>query len=150
MPSPDRPETYEYMEDLPSEGQPDAQHLIAVLLDRIWIVALCVVVASLAAAVYVRRDPKIYQATATVQVEQQESKVLSKIEQVTQEDLRSDQVLNTIVQKLRSRPLLAQVLVSNRLDQDANFVGKFEGPPPDKEVLQEVLVSRLEGMVKTA
>jgi succinoglycan biosynthesis transport protein ExoP len=149
MPLPERPDTPEYLDELPAEGQPDAQHLIQVLLDRIWIVALCVVVASLAAAIYVRRAPRIYQATATVQVEQQEQKVM-KIEAVMQEDLRSEQVLNTIVQKLRSRPLLAQVLESNRLDQNPAFVGKFEGPPPEKDALKEALVGRLEGMVKTS
>lgn len=147
MPYPDRPDAPDYADESSPSGQPDAQHLIQVLLDRLWIIALCVVVASLAAAVYLRRAPRIYQATATVQVEQQEQKVMSKIETVMQEDLKSDQVLNTIVQKLRSRPLLEQVLETNRLDRDPAFLGPppQEGPPPDREAL----VGRLEGMVKT-
>jgi succinoglycan biosynthesis transport protein ExoP len=145
MPAPERLDTPEYLDDLPPENQPDAQHLIQVLLDRLWIIALCVVIASLVAAVYVRRAPRIYQATATVQIEQQEQKAL-KIEQVMQEDLRSESAINTIVQKLRSRPLLALVLESNGLETNATFLGDYEGPKPDKESL----VSRLEGMVKTS
>jgi len=146
MALPDRPETPEYLEESSPDAQPDAQRLLQVLLDRLWIVALCVVVASLAAAVYVRRAPRIYLATATVQVEQQEQKVMKNIEQVMQEDLRSDSAINTIVQKLRSRPLLAQVLESNRLAQNPAFLGESEGPPPD----QDSLLNRLEGMVKTS
>jgi capsular exopolysaccharide synthesis family protein len=146
MPSPDRPDAPEYLDESAAETQPDAHHLMQVLLDRIWIIALCVVVASLAAAVYLRRAPRIYQATATVQVEQQEQKVMSKLEPVMQEDLKSDQVLNTIVQKLRSRPLLEQVLESNRLDLNPAFLGPLEDPPPDKEAL----VRRLDLMVKTS
>lgn len=146
MPAPDRPDYPDYTEESSQDGQADVQHLFQVLLDRLWIVALCVVIASLAAAIYVRRAPRIYQSTATVQVEQQENKVMAKIETVVQEDLRTDAAMNTIVQKLRSRPLLAQVLETNRLDQDPEFIGKYEGAPPDKEAL----ISRLENMVKTS
>lgn len=145
MPAPERPESPEYLDEYSSDNQPDAQHLIQVLLDRLWIVALFVVVASLAAAIYTRRAPRIYEATATVQIEQHEQRVM-KIDQVMQEDLRSESVINTIVQKLRSRPLLALVIASNRLDQHPLFMGPPEGPPPDPEAL----ISRLSSMVKTS
>lgn len=144
MPANERPEVPDYGENLAASGQPDAHHLIQVLLDRLWIVALCVVLTSLGAAIYVRRAPRIYQASATVQVENQEQRALN-IPQMMQEDLKSEQVLNTIVQKLRSRPLLANVLETNRLDRNPSFLGPVEGPQPDKEAL----VTKLEGMVKT-
>ena len=144
MPPSERPDAPEYQDESPSDQQADFHNLIQMLLDRIWLIAICVVVAGLAAAAYVRQAPRIYVATATVQVEQQEQKVI-KVEQVMQEDLRSLEVLNTMVQKLRSRPLLAAVLETNRLDQDPLFVGPTEEPPPSREAL----IAKLEKMVTT-
>jgi capsular exopolysaccharide synthesis family protein len=144
MPSPNRPDAPEYLDESPPDQQADFHNLIQVLLDRIWLIALCMVVAGLAAAAYLRRAPRIYMASATVQVEQQDQKVI-KVEQVMQEDLKSLEVLNTMVQKLRSRPLLESVLETNRLDQNPFFLGPKEDPTPSRAVL----VSRLEEMVKT-
>jgi capsular exopolysaccharide synthesis family protein len=144
MAAPDYPVTPDYPEESSSEPQADLHHLFQAVLDRIWILALCVVLTSLAAAVYLRRAPRIYQATATVQVEAEAQKVLN-IQQVMQEELRSEASVNTIVQKLRSRPLLAQVMATNRLDQNPAFVGPVEDPPPDAGAL----LKRLEQMVTT-
>lgn len=144
MPSPERPDPPEYLEESSADQQADFHNLIQVLLDRIWLIAICVVVAGLAAAAYVRRAPRIYSATATVQVESQEQKVI-KVEQVMQEDLRSLEVLNTMVQKLRSRPLLAAVLETNRLYENPLFLGEAQDPPPSRDAL----ISKLEGMVTT-
>ena len=144
MPPSERPDAPEYLDESSSDQQADFHNLIQVLLDRIWLIAICVVVASLAAAAYVRRAPRIYVATSTVQVEQQEQKVI-KVEQVMQEDLRSLEVLNTMVQKLRSRPLLEAVLETNRLEQNPLFVGPTQDPAPSRESL----VSKLEKMVTT-
>ena len=114
MALPDQRDTPDYPEDGSAAPQADLYLLVQAVLDRIWIIALCVVLASLAAAAYLRRAPRIYQAVATVQVEAEAQKVLN-IQQVMQEELRSDSAVNTIVQKLRSRPLLEQVLLTNQL-----------------------------------
>lgn len=63
-----------------------------------------------------------------------------------QEELRSEVSVNTMVQKLRCRPLLARVLAAEHLAEDPAFRDPTEKPAPD----QAVLLSRLEGMVTTS
>jgi len=92
----------------------DLQALGRLLLDKSWLIVTCLVVAFLAAAFYVERTPRIYTATTTVQVEQEDAKVV-KAEQVVSEDMRGLEVLNTVAQKLCNTALLEQVLDTNRL-----------------------------------
>src|SRR2546425_724614 len=87
---------------------------IGLILDNAWLLALSVVLAIVAAAVYVQRATRIYEATTTLQVEQEEQKVV-KVEQVLKEDLRGLEILNTIAQKLRGRTLMERALVAKKI-----------------------------------
>ncbi|MCX6000850.1 MAG: Wzz/FepE/Etk N-terminal domain-containing protein, partial [Chloroflexi bacterium] len=106
---------------------------------------LCVVFASLGAAYYYKNVPRIYLATAILQVEQEVQRVV-KIEQVVNEDLRGKEMLNTIAQKFCSRPLLERVVETNMLAKDPEFVVPLQGQIIDKEVL----ITKLEGMVQSS
>ena len=53
------------------EAATDLRSLFDTLAERAWIIGLCVVVALLGAAYYAKRAPRSYEATATVQVEQE-------------------------------------------------------------------------------
>ncbi len=88
--------------------------LIRFLIDKGWLILTCLVLAVIAAAIYVQRATRIYEAVATVQVEQEEQKVV-KVEQVRSEDLRTLDMMNTIAQKLCSPALVEQVLQTNNL-----------------------------------
>ncbi len=88
--------------------------LIRFLIDKGWLILTCLVLAVIAAAIYVQRATRIYEAVATVQVQQEAQKVV-KVEQVRSEDLRALDMLNTIAQKLCSPALLEQVLETNHL-----------------------------------
>src|SRR5437773_1357554 len=101
----------------------DVRALLHTLLEKIWIIVLCVVVAGFLTAVHVLRSPKIYAANVVVEVQQQEEKVMTKVEKVQQEDLRGLEVLRTIEQTLQSRTLLERVLETNNLARDPAFVG---------------------------
>ena len=92
----------------------DLHGIIRLLLDKSWLIVSCVVLAVIFAAIYVQRAPRIYEATTTVQVEQEEQKVI-KVEQVVSEDLRGLEILNTIAQKLRNLGLLEEVLEANNM-----------------------------------
>jgi capsular exopolysaccharide synthesis family protein len=126
----------------------ELKDLINKLLDRAWLVSLCVIVALLAAAVYYKRAPRIYQATATAQVEQEEQRVV-KVEQIVKEDLRTVEVLNTIVQKLRSQPLLELVLQTNGITDAATLFGR-KPQTNDSAMSSDQLVGAFSGMVKTS
>jgi capsular exopolysaccharide synthesis family protein len=121
----------------------DWSAMFGVLMDRAWILGLFVILALSAAAYYAKSAPRIYEATATVQVEQEEQHPL-KIEQLGKEDLRALEIMNTIVQKLSSRPLLERVLVTNGLANPPHLTGSPEKPPPTREQL----LAGLAGMVK--
>ena len=104
-------------------GGLDFRALIHTLLDKIWIILLCVVVAGFLTGAHIMRSPKIYAARVILQVEQQEQKILKGVEKIQQEDLRSLEVLRTIEQVLKSRSLLERVLETNNLATDLAFVG---------------------------
>src|SRR5665213_3063309 len=72
----------------------DFHGIIRLVLDKSWLIVSCVVLAVIAASVYVERAPRIYEATTTVEVEQEDAKVV-KAEQVVSEDMRGLDILNT-------------------------------------------------------
>ena len=92
----------------------DLHGLLRLVLEKAWLIVSCLVLAVVAVAVYVERAPRIYDATTTVQVEQEDAKVV-KVEQVVSEDMRSLEVLNTVAQKLVNGALLERVLDTNNL-----------------------------------
>jgi capsular exopolysaccharide synthesis family protein len=107
--------------DLPSPQGPsasgttaDLHGVIRLVLDKSWLIVSCVVLAVIAAAVYVQRAPRVYEASTTVQVEQEDAKIV-KAEHVVSEDLRGLDILNTVAQKLGNPSLLQQVLETNHL-----------------------------------
>jgi polysaccharide biosynthesis transport protein len=92
----------------------DMNAIMRLLLGKGWLIVSCVVLALIGAAVYVQRAPRVYEATTTVQVEQEDAKIV-KAEQVVSEDMRGLDILNTVAQKLCNAALLQQVLETNRL-----------------------------------
>ena len=92
----------------------DLHGLLRLVLEKAWLIVSCLVLAVVAVAFYVQRTPRIYQATTTVQVQQEDAKVV-KVEQVVSEDMRSLEILNTVAQKLVNTALLEKVLDANNL-----------------------------------
>jgi len=122
----------------------DFHGIIRLVLDKSWLIVSCVVLAVIAASVYVERAPRIYEATTTVEVEQEDAKVV-KAEQVVSEDMRGLDILNTVAQKLENAALLQQVLETNHL------------LPPEEMVVsngvqmltRDQVLKQFEGNVKT-
>jgi succinoglycan biosynthesis transport protein ExoP len=90
-------------------------------VERIWIVALCVLAGLFVALGYLARTPKLYQGHAVLEVEFQDPTL------VTTEDsaarmrsmfLASQEALRTIEQNLTNQTLLARVVRSEGLAQD--------------------------------
>jgi len=92
----------------------DWHGIIRVLRYKSWLIISCVLLAAIAAIVYLKSAPRIYEAVTTVQVEQEDAKIV-KAEQVVSADMRGLDILNTIVQKLCNSALLQQVLETNHL-----------------------------------
>lgn len=113
------------------------QNLYHVLLDKLWLIAIFLVIALLLAAGYLQLAPRLFSSTATLQVEQGDQKVIA-IQKVQQEDLRGLEVLRTIEQVLKSRELLDRVITANGLDKDPRFVSP-DLPAPSREQLADAL-----------
>src|SRR5258708_12989115 len=82
----------------------DFAHLYHLLLRKSWLIILCIVLTLLAAIAYLTWTPKIYESRATIQVEQEASKII-KIEDINPEDFRSSKALKTLTKPLLTNPL---------------------------------------------
>ncbi|MCX8155518.1 MAG: polysaccharide biosynthesis tyrosine autokinase [Verrucomicrobiae bacterium] len=139
---PSQPLHYLPPPDITAPESPSELRTIAgILVDKLWLIILCVVIALVVAAYQLKNSPRLYQAVATVQVEQEEKKAV-KVDPIVREDLRSSETLNTIVQKFKSRALLERVVETNRLAQNPAFV------PQDGSVTRDEVVARLGALTR--
>jgi len=145
MPSPDLNSSLDYPEMQTTEPGQDIRTVFVFIREKSWIIALCIAVSIIAAAIYLKKAPKVYEATATVQVEQEEQKIV-KVEQVIQEDLKSQEILNTIVQKFKNRQLLERVLESNKMFAAVGTIPPGSTTP----ITRDSIIARFDGNVKTS
>jgi len=127
----------------PGDYAADLRRTWHALVERAWIITLCLIVFLAVGVVYLRQVPVLYSATATIAVEQDQQRFL-KLENSSYqlEDLQSLDFLQTIAQSLKARPLLERVAESNNLAADKTFLA-WTNEPPGRDQLAQVL----EGMV---
>jgi capsular exopolysaccharide synthesis family protein len=111
---------YVVAEDMPADYSADVRRTWHALIERAWIVPLCLVISLALGFAYLRRAPVLYSATATLQVQQDQAPVF-KLDNVQFQDLQALDFLQTIAQTLKTRPLLARVAESNHLAADPRF-----------------------------
>ena len=114
----------------------DFKRLYHTLLERLWLVAICIVLSVIVTAGYIRRQPTLYVANAVVQIEQEEARVV-KVDKFQTEDLRWMDALRTIEQTLKSRTVLERVVETLNLTKDLSFLSTSN--EPTKEQLAGVL-----------
>ncbi|MBI5387452.1 MAG: polysaccharide biosynthesis tyrosine autokinase [Verrucomicrobia bacterium] len=120
---------------LPAHGL-DLRTLLHVLIEKAWVILLFMVIAVLLATGYISRAPILYSSTATLEVEQQEQKIIRIEKGYSQEgDLRSLDVLQTIAQTLKSRAMLERVIDTNNLASDPRFVGLMKEAPTRERIV---------------
>lgn len=98
----------------------DFQEILHIVLEKAWLIVLCLLVAGFIAAAYILHTPPTYEAHAVLQVEQAAPKVL-KIEDVNQQDLGASDALMTMVANLTSRSMLLRVVETAKLAEDKTF-----------------------------
>src|SRR5437016_89619 len=99
------------------------------LLERIWIVALCLLAGLFVALGYLGRTPKTYQSHAVLEVDFQEPTFVAGDDnpmRMRSMFLASQEALRTIEQNLTNRQMLARVIRSEGLAEDggAALLGK--------------------------
>src|SRR5437773_8558456 len=91
------------------------------LVERIWIVVICVLAGLFLALGYLARTPKLYQGHTVLEVEFQEPSFVPTADYTTRTRsafLASQDGLRTIEQNLTNQTLLARVVRSEGLAQD--------------------------------
>lgn len=113
------------------------------VLERSWIVALCLVVCLAAGAAYLFRAPVLYSSTATIQVEQAQQRIFKENSQL--ENLQALDFLQTVVQSLKARPLLERVAESNNLAANPKFLVRADdtGENPIMKALDRAVTIKL-------
>ena len=99
----------------------DFRRLWHSLIEKIWIVALCVLAGLFLALGYLARTPKFYQGHTVLEVEFQEPRVVPAEESASRMGsmfLASQEAMRTIEQNLTNETLLARVIRSEGLAED--------------------------------
>lgn len=98
----------------------DIDALCEVLRRGMWRIAACTFIGTALACAYVATQPDVFEATAAVQVDEQNPSVLD-IPDVNKEDFRLPENLKTVEQQLCTRSLIWRVIQANKFDQTPGF-----------------------------
>ena len=123
--------------DEQSQSSFDFRIFTYTLLEKSWVILICLAAAAFWTLGYLQRAPILFSSTATLQVEQDDEKVVN-IQAIRQEDTRSQEVLRTIEQNLQSRAILERTVDLAKLGEDARFVST-QGERPSRESLAGAL-----------
>ena len=105
--------------------------ILHLLLSKTWLIVFFAVLSLLAAGIYLKRAPQLYQSRALVAVEDGTPRI-SNVQDFDagnrgEQDINLDATLKTIEQELTSNTLLLEVVKANGLDKDSSLA------PPKKD-----------------
>jgi succinoglycan biosynthesis transport protein ExoP len=96
---------------------------------RLWMVILCVVLGGIGAAIYMNGQRQTFQARSVLFIEQEQSRVLEKVQSVREEQILSLDMINTVVDLLRSFPFAERVATRLKLNADPRFLAGLTEKP---------------------
>ncbi len=96
------------------------QEVLAALLENAWIIALFILIGIVAGFSYIQKSLRVYESVVVLYIEPPKNVV--NIQEVTQEDSRSYEAMQNMLQLIRSKPLLLRVAQSANLGKDAAFL----------------------------
>src|SRR4051794_33258439 len=109
----------------PDAGEPvntfNGRQLFHALIEKWWLILILAGATGLLGYIYAHRMPTNYLAKVVLQVDQAEQKLIS-IEEVTPQDLRASEVVNTIIQGIKNSSVLQRVVRSNHLASEPLFL----------------------------
>jgi uncharacterized protein involved in exopolysaccharide biosynthesis len=108
----------------------DPRALLWALREKAWLIGAITAVALLAGFIYLSRTERIYSATTTIEVEQEQPS-LTKDEGQRIEGATGDAILKTIEQNLTSPALRLRIGRNEELARDPDFLPDVEQPISD-------------------
>ena len=134
------------MTDLDDDEHPmDLHGLLDTLWRRWWLLVLAAILAGAAVWGYTRNLPELYQSAAVIEIATQPQKAIA-LREDSQSDLQNPEVVETIIEKFKSRALMERVNKALGLATDASFLGYV----PTKPASDDLVIARLFGGSKAA
>ncbi len=100
----------------------DWRHYLHIILERWWLVCLFLLLGGILSAFLISREQSLYATRAVLFIEQQKEQVLDRVKSVREDEVRSIDMINTIVETLNSYPMADRVSKRLELAADPGFV----------------------------
>ena len=137
----------------PGNAEPfDWRHYLHVILERWWLVCLALLLGAILSVFLISREKTLYGARSVLFIEQQREQVLSeRVQTVRDEEIRSIDMINTIVETLNSYPMALRVAKRLELANDPGFIEASDwNKDKDGEMTPNAAAGSLGGMVKSS
>lgn len=119
-------------------GHRTIQDYLLILRERIWYIVVVFLVVFSSALVYTISEPKIYQATATVQIFRRDPTVM-QVQQVMDTEMRSAEDINTQIKVIESGTIIQRVATRLTGPDLAAFLAPYEKPNADISIVADLL-----------
>ena len=129
----------------------DWRHYLHVIFEKWWIVTLCLLLGGILSAFLISREQTLYAARSVLFIEQQKEQVLDRMKSVREDEVRSIDMINTIVETLNSYPMAERVAKRLELAADPAFaVATGWNKEKDGEMTPMAAAGFLPGLVKAS
>ncbi len=130
----------------------DWRHYLHVVLERWWIVCLALLLGAILSIFLISREKTLYGARAVLFIEQQREQVLNdRMQAVRDDEIRSIDMINTIVETLNSYPMAERVARRLELASDPAFIKVIDwDTAEDGELTPGAAAGALPGLVQSA
>lgn len=126
----------------------DYRQFVHYLLEKSWVVVLCLLAGTFLAVGYLYRTPPLYQSRSVLEVDVQAQRI-APVEGIETMNFQSQEQLRTIEQNLRTRSLMERVVLANDLGNNPAFLPLPEnGQPYSPESLANVLLRMVNPAVR--
>ena len=127
----------------------DVRRYYHLVLRNLWLIGLIVVVTLVGAVAWLVRQPKEYGSRVVIQVEQEEQRILSKVEELQPQHMTSEDYLNTIVQSMTNQTLMLRVAKEVGLYQDPKlFPPRPDGKPYSDSAIAKAVRKRVSAALR--
>ena len=130
----------------------DWRHYLHIIVEKWWIVCLCLLLGAILSIFLISREKSLYGARAVLFIEQKKEQILNdRLQTVRDDEVRSIDMINTIVETLNSYPMALRVAKRLELAKDKAFVEASDwNTEKDGEMTPNAAAGVLSGMVKSA
>ncbi len=121
-----RPSASNLRRGQPQEESLDWRALLIALREKLWIVIVATAIGGLAGWSYLKRCKPVYEARATLEVEDKQRVV--KFEEVSTDEVRDVATMNTVAATISSASFLSSVAAHEKFQERPGFFGEGVAP----------------------